>query len=119
VSGARPKSAECRRGHHDEAAEAGEAAKLTEELRASSEKHGKATVKAAAGTLFRLGRGLREISEELEKRPRGRLLHRAIGKVPVVGMAGDYLGERSGLRQAWQRAHAWLAEHAPPAVVPR
>ena len=104
---------------HDEAAEADEAAKLTEEPRASSEKHGKATVKAAAGTLFRLGRGLREITEELEKRPRGRLLHRAIGKLPVVGMAGDYLGERSGLRQAWQRAHAWLSEHAPPVATPR
>ncbi len=104
---------------HDEAAEAHEAARLTEELTASETKHGKATVKAAAGTLWRLGRGLRGITEELEKRPRGRLLHRAIGKLPVVGMAGDYLGERSGLRQAWQSAHGWLSEHAPPAIAAR
>lgn len=68
-------------------------------------------MKAAASTLWRLGRGLRGITEELEKRPRGRLLHRAIGKLPVVGVAGDYLGQRSALRQAWQSAHGWLAEH--------
>ncbi|WP_086852790.1 hypothetical protein [Amycolatopsis kentuckyensis] len=104
---------------HDEAAEAGAAARLTEDLAASERKHGKATVGAAAGTLWRLGRSLRELTEELEKRPRGRLLQRAIGKVPVVGVAGNYLSERSGLREAWQRAHGWLTEHAPPAAAPR
>ncbi|MGV9367855.1 hypothetical protein [Amycolatopsis sp. NPDC003731] len=98
---------------HDEAAEAGATARLTEDLAASERKHGKATVGAAAGTLWRLGRSLRELTEELGKRPRGRLLHRAIGKVPVVGVAGSYLSERSGLREAWQRAHGWLTEHAP------
>lgn len=103
----------------DETAEAREAARLTEELTASASRHGKATARAAAGTLWQLGRGLRELTEELEKRPRGRLLHRAIGKVPVVGVAGNYLSERSGLREAWQRAHGWLTEHAPPATAPR
>jgi hypothetical protein len=96
---------------HDDAAEADEAAKLTEELTESEKKHGKATVKAAAGTLWRLGRGLLAITGELEKRPRGNFLHRAIGMLPVVGAAGDYLGERSGLRVAWKRAHVWLTEH--------
>jgi hypothetical protein len=96
---------------HDEAAEADEAAKLTEELTESEKKHGKATVKAAAGTLWRLGRGLLAITGELEKRPRGNFLHRAIGMLPVVGAAGDYLGERSGLRVVWKRAHVWLTEH--------
>jgi hypothetical protein len=98
---------------HDDAAEAGATARLTEDLTASERKNGKATVGAAAGTLWRLGRSLRELTEELEKRPRGRLLHRAIGKVPVVGVAGNYLSERSELRDAWQRAHGWLTEHAP------
>ncbi len=96
---------------HDEAAEARAAASLTEDLTASA--NGKATVQAAAGTLWRLGRSLRELSAELEKRPRGRLLQRAIGKVPVVGVAGNFLSERSGLREVWQRAHGWLTEHQP------
>ncbi|MFI5588010.1 hypothetical protein ACIA5G_23355 [Amycolatopsis sp. NPDC051758] len=96
---------------HNEAAEADEAAKLTEELTESEKKHGKATVKAAASTLWRLGRGLLAITGELEKRPRGNFLHRAIGMLPVVGAAGDYLGERSGLRVVWKRAHVWLMEH--------
>ncbi|MEV6827258.1 hypothetical protein [Amycolatopsis sp. NPDC051102] len=98
---------------HDDAAEAAAAARLTEDLTAAERHHGKATIGAAAGTLWRLGRSLRELTEELEKRPRGRLLHRAIGKVPVVGVAGNYLSERSGLRDTWQRAHGWLTEHAP------
>ncbi|MEU0537947.1 hypothetical protein [Amycolatopsis tolypomycina] len=102
-----------RHAEHDEAAEADEAAKLTEELRASEKKHGKATVKAAGRTLWRLGRGLLGITEELEKRPRGNILHRALGMLPVVGAAGDYFGERSGLRVVWKRAHVWLTEHAP------
>jgi len=100
-----------RHPEHDEAAEAEEAARLTEELTASEKKHGKATIKAAAGTLWRLGRGLLAITGELEKRPRGNLVHRALGLLPVVGAAGDYLGERSGLREVWKRAHAWLTEH--------
>ncbi len=90
--------------------EADEAAKLTEELSESEKKHGKVTLKAAAGTLWRLGRALLGITGELEKRPRGNLLHRALGMLPVVGAAGDYLGERSGLREVWKRAHPWLTE---------
>ncbi|WP_410572599.1 hypothetical protein [Amycolatopsis sp. cmx-4-61] len=103
----------------DDAAEAVAAARLTEDLAASERDHGNATVGAAVGTLWRLGRSLRELTGELEKRPRGRMLQRAIGKVPVVGVAGSYLSERSGLREVWQRAHGWLTEHAPPATAPR
>ncbi|MDT7799716.1 MAG: hypothetical protein QOI78_3149, partial [Actinomycetota bacterium] len=100
-----------RHPEHDEAAEAEEAARLTEELTASEKKHGKATIKAAAGTLWRLGRGLLAITGELEKRPRGNFVHRALGMLPIVGAAGDYLGERSGLKEVWKRAHAWLTAH--------
>ncbi len=96
---------------HDEAAEDTEAAKLTEELDESKKKHGKITLKASAGTLWRLGRALLGITGELEKRPRGRLVHRALGMLPVVGMAGDYLGERSGLKRVWKRAHEWFTTH--------
>jgi hypothetical protein len=96
----------------DSAAEERETAKLTEELSESKRRHGKVTVKAAAGTLWRLGRALIGIAGELEKRPRGSLVHRALGMLPVVGAAGDYLGERSGLREVWQRAHTWLISNA-------
>ncbi|MGW4486946.1 hypothetical protein ACWEOE_24250 [Amycolatopsis sp. NPDC004368] len=96
----------------DESAEDSEAARLTEELTESERAHGKVTVRAAAGTLWRLGRSLWGITEELEKRPRGRFYHRALGMVPVVGAAGDYLGERSGLKRAWKRAHEWLMTHS-------
>ncbi|MEV6897207.1 hypothetical protein [Amycolatopsis sp. NPDC051372] len=92
----------------DESAEDSAAARLTEELTESERAHGKVTVKAVAGTLWRLGRSLWGITEELEKRPRGRFYHRALGLVPVVGAAGDYLGERWGLKQIWKRAHGWL-----------
>ncbi|MFI7115607.1 hypothetical protein [Amycolatopsis sp. NPDC049868] len=106
-----PAIAAGKHAEYDKAAEDDEAAKLTEELDDAKKKHGKITLKAAAGTLWRLGRGLLGIVEELEKRPRGRLVHRALGKLPVVGMAGDYLGERSGLKRVWKRAHEWFTAH--------
>ncbi|QRP47257.1 hypothetical protein [Amycolatopsis sp. FDAARGOS 1241] len=92
----------------DESAEDSEAARLTEELTESERTRGKVTVRAVAGTLWRLGRSLLSLSDELEKRPRGRFYHRALGLVPVVGAAGDYFGERSGLKVVWKRAHEWL-----------
>jgi hypothetical protein len=67
-------------------------------------------LKASIGTLWRLGRSLLAIVEELEKRPRGRFYHRAIGMLPVVGMAGDYLGERSGLKRVAKRAQQWFVK---------
>jgi hypothetical protein len=67
-------------------------------------------LKASIGTLWRLGRSLLAIVEELEKRPRGRFDHRAIGMLPVVGMAGDYLGERSGLKRVAKRGATVVRE---------
>ncbi|GAA3572140.1 hypothetical protein GCM10022222_65390 [Amycolatopsis ultiminotia] len=93
---------------HDESAEDSAAEQLTEELDESRRTHGKVTVKAVAGTLWRLGRSLWGITGELEKRPRGRFYHRLIGMLPVLGAAGDYFGERAGLKTVWKRAHAWL-----------
>ncbi|WP_199432479.1 hypothetical protein [Qaidamihabitans albus] len=93
-------------------AEDAETAKLTEELSASSRTHGRVTVKAFARTLWRLGRSLLSITGELEKRPTGRIHHRALGVLPVVGMLGDYLGERSALKRVAGRADRWLTEHA-------
>ncbi|MCU1684259.1 MAG: hypothetical protein JWQ81_4998 [Amycolatopsis sp.] len=95
-----------------EDAENAETARLTEELAESEKKHGKITLKASVGTLWRLGRSLLGIVEELEKRPRGRFYHRILGMLPVVGMAGDYFGERSGLKKVAKRARKWTASPA-------
>ena len=65
-------------------------------------------VKPAAKWLWRQGRLLLAIQDELDKRPHGRFYHRVLGKLPVVGMAGDYLGERSGLKRAARAGDRWL-----------
>lgn len=69
----------------------------------------KITLKSTATTFWRMGRSLLAISGELEKRPRGWFFQRAIGMVPVVGIAGDYLAERSGLKRVAKRATLWLS----------
>ncbi|MQA10466.1 MAG: hypothetical protein GEU98_18305 [Pseudonocardiaceae bacterium] len=97
---------------HDAAAEDAKTAELTEELSESSRAHGKITLRAAGRTLWRFGRSLVSISGELEKRPRGRFYHRAVGMLPVIGMAGDYFGERSGLHRVAKRADDWFAANA-------
>lgn len=67
-------------------------------------------IKAGAKWLWRQGRILFAITGELEKRPQGRLFHKALGMLPVVGMAGDYLGERSALKRAAKAGNKWLAQ---------
>ncbi|MEV4318667.1 hypothetical protein [Actinocrispum sp. NPDC049592] len=69
-------------------------------------------LKAAAKILWRQGRMLMAISDELGKRPQGRFYHKALGMLPVVGMAGDYLGERSALKRAAKAGNKWLVRHA-------
>jgi hypothetical protein len=84
-------------------------ADLTQELDASATKHGRVTVKAAARTLWRFGRTLYALGEELDKRPQGRFYHQALGMLPVVGALGDYLGERSALKRAAKSARKWIS----------
>ncbi|WP_431876324.1 hypothetical protein [Amycolatopsis sacchari] len=93
-------------GKHGEAEDA-----KTAELAGEFDEHdGKRfSAKAAATTLWRMGRSLLAVSGELEKRPRGRFYQRALGMLPVVGIAGDYLAERSGLKRVAKRADAWLS----------
>lgn len=69
-------------------------------------------LKAAAKWLWRQGRLLYAISGELEKRPHGRFYHQALGMLPIVGMAGDYLGERSALKRAARAADKWIHANA-------
>ncbi|HEV2781924.1 MAG TPA: hypothetical protein VGX25_21255 [Actinophytocola sp.] len=93
----------------DPATETQRTAELTSELTESSTRHGKITLKAAARTLWRLGKTLLALGDELDKRPQGRIYHRALGLLPVIGIAGDYLGERSALKRAAKAATKWLA----------
>jgi hypothetical protein len=69
-------------------------------------------LRAIATTVWRMGRLLWGLGDELDKRPQGRWYHKLVGALPVVGMAGDYLGERSALRRVAKAAQRWLAAHA-------
>jgi len=72
---------------------------------------GRMPLVVAVRALWRYGRVLRSILGELDKRPQGRWVHRALGKLPVVGLAGDYLGERSALKRAVRQGEEWIRTH--------
>lgn len=95
---------------HDTTGEDARTAELTGELDEAKAKGGKISIKSFATTLWRLGRSLLAITGELEKRPRGRIVYRIIGMLPVIGILADYLAERSALKKVAKRANAWLAE---------
>lgn len=59
-----------------------------------------AGARRAAGTVWQLARSFHEITSMLDERPHGLLLFRAVGKLPVVGVAGGWLDERGGIRRA-------------------
>ncbi|NIH87303.1 hypothetical protein [Amycolatopsis granulosa] len=102
-------------GKHDEydpAEEDAETAKLAGEFSQMEHRPRRISLKSAGKTLWRMGRALMAITGELEKRPHGRFYHRAVGMLPVVGVVGDYLGERSGLKRVRRRADDWLARAA-------
>jgi len=65
--------------------------------------------RACAGALWRMARSLMAIADELGKRPRGHFYQRALGALPLVGMLGDYLAERSALRRVARRTTKWLS----------
>jgi hypothetical protein len=51
-------------------------------------------------TLWRVSRLLGRIDDALDARPKGKLHHRALANLPVVGVFGGYAAEREGLRRA-------------------
>jgi hypothetical protein len=51
-------------------------------------------------TLFRVAGLLGRIDDALDARPKGKLRHRALANLPVVGVFGGYAAEREGLRRA-------------------
>jgi hypothetical protein len=59
-------------------------------------------------TLWRASRILGRIDDALDVRPKGRLHHRALANLPVVGVFGGYAAEKEGLRRAAGRAAALL-----------
>ena len=63
----------------------------------------------AARTLWRLSRAFLELQHLLDERPRGSFLARAVGKLPVVGIAGGWWDERGGIRKAAKETEALLA----------
>ncbi len=63
----------------------------------------------AALTLWRLAGTLWELRSLLDERPRGGLLSRAVGKLPVVGLVGGWLDERGGIRKAARQTATLLA----------
>lgn len=97
-----------------EAEVAAEARELTGEL-AVQRKPGLRTVGSA---VWRLARALYAVGDELDKRPRGRFYHRAVGMLPVIGLAGSYFGEWSGLRRAAKAGRRWLRQHQVPGGEP-
>lgn len=54
--------------------------------------------------VWRLGRGLLSVEDELDKRPHGNILHEGLSLLPLVGAFGKYLGEWSGLKKAARQA---------------
>lgn len=59
--------------------------------------------------LWRLGRSLLEVQDLLDQRPRGNIVLRAVAKIPVVGVVGGWLDERSAIYKA-SRATARIVE---------
>jgi hypothetical protein len=93
----------------DDAAADARAAELTGEL---AEPGKGLTLARVGGAMWRLGRALFALEGELDKRPHGRFYHEAIALLPVVGVAGRYFGEWSGLKRAARKADRWIAAQA-------
>jgi hypothetical protein len=93
-------------GTEDAAAEA-RAAELTGDLAKPSTTP---TLAKVGRAVWRLGRALFAVDDELDKRPHGNLLHEGLGMLPVIGALGKYLGEWSGLKKAAREAEKRLAK---------
>ncbi|MFW3170715.1 hypothetical protein PGN05_11850 [Geodermatophilus sp. CPCC 206100] len=66
-----------------------------------------------ARILWRVARLLSRIDETLDARPKGKLRHRFLSNIPVVGVLGGYAAEREALRRA---AAATAAALGPVAI---
>jgi len=69
-------------------------------------------VDGVARSLWRAARLLGRVDDALDARPKGKLRHRALAQLPVVGVLGGYAAEREGLRRAARRAEELLSAPA-------
>ncbi|MGY1822300.1 hypothetical protein [Geodermatophilus sp. SYSU D00079] len=60
----------------------------------------RAGVRGNVRTMWRVARLLGRIDETLDARPKGKLRHRFLANLPVVGVVGGYAAEREALRRA-------------------
>jgi hypothetical protein len=60
--------------------------------------------------LWRVTRLLGRIDDALDARPKGKLRHRALANLPVIGVVGGYAAEREGLRRAATQTAALLED---------
>ena len=66
-------------------------------------------VDGVARSLWRAARLLGRVDDALDARPKGKLRHRALAQLPVVGVVGGYAAEHEGLRRAAREAAERLA----------
>src|ERR1700712_3472404 len=81
---------------------------LTGELSTDSGPAHDGRLRALARAVWRMGRSLFALHEELDRRPQGRWWWRTVANVPVVGAFGAYKSKRSGLKRAARRAATLL-----------
>jgi hypothetical protein len=98
-------------GRAEDAAADARAAELTGDL---ADREAPPTVARVGRAVWRLGRALFAVEDELDKRPHGNLFHEGLGMLPVVGAAGKFLGEWSGLKRAAREAETRLGAGAHP-----
>jgi hypothetical protein len=89
-----------------------ERARGTYAAEAFGAREGRAGVLGAVRTLWRVARLLSRIDDTLDARPKGRLHHRALANLPVVGVFGGYAAERVALRKAAEAAAGALGTPA-------
>ena len=78
------------------------------ELTGGLEQERTPTLQRIAGAVWRMGRALVAVEGELGKRPRGGRISRWLSLLPVIGVAGKYIGEWSGLKKAAKAGEAWI-----------
>ncbi|ODT98333.1 MAG: hypothetical protein ABS81_28110 [Pseudonocardia sp. SCN 72-86] len=93
----------------DEKADAAADARAEELTGDLHDDDGRSTARRVATAVWRMGRALYSVEDELDKRPHGRFYHEAIGLLPGIGAVGKYFGEWSGLKRASKQAHRRLA----------
>jgi hypothetical protein len=73
---------------------------------------GPGLVRRGGAALWRLARVLWEAQVLFDERPRGAWIWRAVGKIPVVGLAGGFLDERGAVTRTARETTELLARSA-------